>query len=88
MNFIAKILLNSLYGRFGMDDNFNNAKVLHKNLATKYELAHLDELIEIIELENHKIIFTKTIDENNEKEHNVSIAVAAAISSYSRIILK
>jgi hypothetical protein len=85
MNFIAKILLNSLYGRFGMDDNFSIAKVIHKDLATKYELAHLDNLRDIIELENHKIILSETVDENSEKAHNVSIAVAAAITAYSRI---
>jgi transcription elongation factor GreA-like protein len=28
MNFIGKILLNSLYGRFGMDDNFTEAFVI------------------------------------------------------------
>jgi len=27
MNFIAKILMNSLYGRFGMDDNFSDTKI-------------------------------------------------------------
>jgi hypothetical protein len=27
LNFIAKILLNSLYGRFGMDDNFLDIKI-------------------------------------------------------------
>jgi hypothetical protein len=31
MNFIGKILMNSLYGRFGMDDNFTEAKVIHKD---------------------------------------------------------
>jgi len=29
-NYIAKILMNSLYGRFGMDDNFNKIKILRK----------------------------------------------------------
>lgn len=31
MNFITKILMNSLYGRFGMNNNFENIEVLHKD---------------------------------------------------------
>ena len=27
MNYIIKLILNSLYGRFGMEDNFNNNKI-------------------------------------------------------------
>jgi hypothetical protein len=30
MNFITKILMNSLYGRFGMDDNFTHTKIFDK----------------------------------------------------------
>jgi DNA polymerase type B, organellar and viral len=42
MNFIAKILLNSLYGRFGMDDNFDNITIIHKDFINDFEDKFLD----------------------------------------------
>jgi hypothetical protein len=30
MNYIAKILMNSLYGRFGMDDNFPKIQIINR----------------------------------------------------------
>jgi len=30
MNYIAKIIMNSLYGRFGMDDNFVLSSIMNK----------------------------------------------------------
>nr|UEP17199.1 hypothetical protein [Russula sp.] len=41
MNYIAKILLNSLYGRFGMDDNFMNINVIHKDYYPDFENKYL-----------------------------------------------
>jgi hypothetical protein len=40
MNYIAKILLNSLYGRFGMDDNFSETEILS---GKDYLVAKLGE---------------------------------------------
>lgn len=36
LNYIAKILLNSLYGRFGMDDNFAEINVIHKDYLADF----------------------------------------------------
>jgi len=49
MNHIAKILLNSLYGRFGMDDNFANIEVIHKDYYADFENKFLDQIDEKIE---------------------------------------
>jgi DNA polymerase elongation subunit (family B) len=84
MNFIAKILLNSLYGRFGMIENFINAKVIHKDLSGKYQFDNLDKIANVIDLGEYEIIATQDeVDEN--ATHNVSVAIAAAITAYSRI---
>ena len=88
LNYIAKILLNSLYGRFGMDDNFLNINVIHKDYYPDFENKNLDLIMDRIELDEHYIVFYGSIDNSEESDtgtHNVSIGIAAAITAYSRI---
>jgi len=85
MNFIAKILLNSLYGRFGMDDNFANINVIHKDYYGDFENKYFDNIIEKIKLDDHWIVFYNTDNIEDIATHNVSISIAAAITAYSRI---
>jgi DNA polymerase type B, organellar and viral len=86
LNLIAKLLLNSLYGRFGMDDNFVNIDVIHKDYYSDFENKFLDNITEIIDLGDYKIVFYNS-EESNEDigTHNVSISIAAAITAYARI---
>ena len=87
MNYIAKLLLNSLYGRFGMDDNFEKIRVIHKDYYSDFENKFVDQITEKIELDDYIIVFytaSEGIDENLE-EHNVSVSIAAAVTAYSRI---
>ena len=86
LNFIAKILLNSLYGRFGMDDDFPEISVIHKDYFADFENKYLDDIIDKIKIDNYFIVFYKT--ENTFEDintHNVSISIAATITAYSRI---
>jgi hypothetical protein len=87
MNFIAKILLNSLYGRFGMDDNFTEVKIIHKDYYGDFENKFENHILNCEDLGDYKLVIYKSIDdvENNEITHNVSIGIAAAITAYSRI---
>ena len=87
LNYIAKILLNSLYGRFGMDDNFTDVNIIHKDHIADFENKYLDLIISKTELEDYFLIESKLILELIEDEsiHNVSIAIAAAITAYARI---
>lgn len=39
LNYIAKISLNSLYGRFGMDDNFSIIEIIDSNFRPGIETA-------------------------------------------------
>src|SRR5229473_1880305 len=61
MNFIAKILLNSLYGRFGMDDNFDNINVIHKDYYSDFENKYIDQITEKIELDNEDFLIDNKI---------------------------
>jgi DNA polymerase type B, organellar and viral len=86
LNYIAKILMNSLYGRFGMDDNFANINVIHKDYYLDFENKFFDNIIEKIDLEDYILVRYMT-DENIDDlgTHNVSIAIAAAVTAYARI---
>jgi len=92
INLIAKLFLNSLYGRFGMMVDFEKIKIIHKNLigtTSKFEI-NLDSIVDEIELEDYVIIFYRDKDkENNLIEeglgHNVSVGIASAITAYARI---
>jgi DNA polymerase elongation subunit (family B) len=94
LNFIAKILLNSLYGRFGMDDAFSEIKIFDnikscKEFIDKYSD---EDILEIIELGEKFLIKYRFVNKNeqtmlygNLETHNVSIAIASAITAYARI---
>lgn len=88
MNYSAKLLMNSLYGRFGMDDNFTEVNIIHKDFYPDFENKFLDVILEIQDLGDYKLV-TYKLDVNDiieeESTHNVSIGIAAAITAYSRI---
>lgn len=87
LNYIAKILLNSLYGRFGMDDNFSEVNIIHKDYYGDFENKYIDQITEKIDLDDYWLVKFQSIEEDNEdkRTHNVSIGIAAAITAYSRI---
>lgn len=87
LNYIAKILMNSLYGRFGMDDNFLEINVIHKDYLSDFENKFLDLMVDKIELGKHILIFFHKLDNSNEDNltPNISIPIAAAITAYARI---
>jgi hypothetical protein len=90
LNYVSKLLMNSDYGRFGMDDNFNNIEILSNDSADKYIYKFSDNIIDIIDLGESKLILTKnnyinTSLDNASENHNINIAIASAITSYSRI---
>lgn len=83
MNFIAKILLNSLYGRFGMNDNFDSIDVIPKEFYADFENKFLDFIIDRVEVGDYWIIFFRC--ENTSANRNVSVSISSAITAYSRI---
>jgi hypothetical protein len=93
MNYIAKINMNSLYGKFGMRDEFDTTSIIDQEEFDRLTCSEKASLIkEIIELDEKYLIqlTNKTSDltrniQNNEK--NINITVASAITSYSRIIM-
>jgi len=91
MNYIAKLLLNSLYGRFGMNNNFMINEVYHENDIIKNKILEKTNNIQnIIELGEYNIIQSQNDNLDNRLDngsitHNINIAIASAITAYARI---
>jgi hypothetical protein len=93
MNYIAKIILNSLYGRFGMDDNFTYSSIMGKKDYDNFEkLDKNNSIIDVIDLDTNYLVQCKnpqveldTLLDNASEVHNINIAIASAITAYSRI---
>lgn len=87
LNFLAKILLNSLYGRFGMDDNFTEVNIIHKDYYSDFENKFIEYILDSEDLGDYKLVSFKNDSSVNEDQatHNVSIGIAAAITAYARI---
>jgi len=94
MNLIAKLLLNSLYGRFGMDDSFTYSDIINKLDYPTIEKGEgfkesIQDLIDLgsnylVQLKNPRVIQETKLD-NGFETHNVNIAIAAAVTAYARI---
>ena len=92
MNYIAKLIMNSLYGRLGMVDNFTSCIVIDNCSYEKFENENYERMINVIdfgdsfliEVENYD---TKTMVDNASETHNVNIAIASAITSQARITM-
>jgi DNA polymerase type B, organellar and viral len=90
---IAKLLLNSLYGRFGMKPIIENSEIIDPLLAIKLNDNKNIIVTNIIELKNGKelISFFDYDDyENNiisKFKLNISVPISAAITAYSRIYM-
>nr|YP_009487300.1 hypothetical protein [Russula lepida]AWB36202.1 hypothetical protein [Russula lepida] len=93
LNLIAKLLLNSLYGRFGMIDSFLDIKIFNnfKEFKDWYNINNesVDDFFElgdkIFVQYRFEIKDQQTQLYSNLETHNVSIGIAAAITSYARI---
>ena len=84
---VSKLLLNSLYGRFGMNPEMENHLILSKENAIKYYDKY--EITDVVDLKNGKEIvsFFDNIEsqDNNNKVLNISIAISAAVTACGRI---
>jgi hypothetical protein len=94
MNYIAKLLLNNLYGRFGMDDLFTYSEIYSKKDYPKIESVEgfkesIQDVIDLgdnylVQLKNPRVEQKTNLD-NGFETHNVNIGIAAAVTAYARI---
>jgi hypothetical protein len=61
MNYIAKLLMNSLYGRFAMSDHFNEIQIIDGNKYKSFENKNINKIVEVTQLGNKSIILILNI---------------------------
>lgn len=94
MNYVAKLLNNSLYGRFGMEPQ------LHSHIFTTFEgiqrlISNNNEILDFIDLGNNQYFVSyqganvQELDNTlpRSKKGGVSISVASAVTAYARIYM-
>lgn len=86
---IAKLILNSLYGKFGTEPEMENHVILNSDKAKEYHNKYV--VTNVIDLGNNKELLSyfrpdnKFTENNKPSSKNTSIAVALAITAYARI---
>jgi DNA polymerase elongation subunit (family B) len=86
---IAKILLNSLYGRLGMNPIKENHII--QQCVFRYILEsknkNITNVIKLVGTDQELISFFDPIDSNSDKEKlfNVSVPISSAVTAYARI---
>lgn len=83
---IAKLLLNSLYGRFGMNPEVENHIIIDSKFS--YEYFKKYTITDILDLNNGKELLSY-LPNNNDNDviipMNISVPIAAAVTAYARI---
>lgn len=98
MNLIAKLLLNSLYGKFGMKIENTMVEIFNLNTeAGKLALKNLldtapNSVKDFIEFDSNKYLFVRNtladlLNEDNYHGSDVNIAIASTISAGARIFM-
>jgi hypothetical protein len=84
---IAKLLMNSLYGRLGMNQDMENHIVISNKDFSKIFGDREDSITNVIQLKNGQelVSFFDPILSDNEKTVNISVPVSSAITAYARI---
>jgi len=86
MNLTAKLLLNSLYGRFGMNNNFNTLEFVNQGRFEKLTNNSNIKIENITQLGSKYLVSYNGNKMDVDKElNNVNISIAAAVSAYARI---
>lgn len=92
MNYIAKIIMNNLYGRFGMDDQFTFTQIVNKKDYLNFEKHNIGFIDDVIPLTNNYLVtlradYTNTMLDTQSETHNINIPISSAITSYGRIVM-
>jgi len=83
--FIAKGLLNNLYGFFGRDYRLIKTFKIENELLNEFLTNSLDTILNIEKLEEYSLI--KLIEVNDSYQIKSNVAISSAITSWARIIM-
>jgi DNA polymerase family B len=86
---IAKLFLNTLYGRFGMNPCLDKHKIVDKKEF--YEIEKKFQITASLDLKNGKELISYSeeneINDFQENRTNVSVSIAAMVTAYARIFM-
>lgn len=85
INYICKILLNSLYGRFGMEPIINKQKFVDFNELTKLMKKFNNQELDFIKLDDSYFVIYPDINLIKNDIHKVNISIASAVTAYARM---
>jgi len=88
MYFIAKLMSNSLYGKFGQNPNLSTAKFINEKEMETFVTNSDYEITDVLEFGSTALIQFRDKTVNLEdKNQNVNVGISAAITAYARISL-
>jgi DNA polymerase type B, organellar and viral len=85
---ISKLLLNSLYGRFGMSPYMENHIILESNSLEATSISKNKIITDILHLNNGKDLISyldNKCDKDWDRILNISIPISAAVTAFARI---
>lgn len=89
MYLIAKLLLNSLYGKLGMDPDTVNHLIINSDKSQIYNHKYI--VTNVIDLGNNKELITYYNKSNKEQiklsSETTSVSIALAVTAYARIYM-
>jgi hypothetical protein len=70
-----------------MEDNFAIINIIHKDYFSDFENKYFDNIIKTTEIDDYFLVEFENVnnDNNEDNTHNISVAIASAITAYSRI---
>jgi hypothetical protein len=87
LNLIAKLLMNSLFGRFAMKPSYEAQMFCSFDELKSLLQNNKFELLDFIDLDEDGYFTTYLDTESQEDSLNVSIGIASAISAYGRVFM-
>ena len=85
MNYTCKLIMNSLYGRFGMHPITNKQEFV--TLDRFKELTITNEIIDILDLGENGFFVTYKDENLINKDYKISIGIASAVTAYARVYM-
>lgn len=86
---ISKLLLNSLYGRFGMNPYYLKSELLSNTELDNYiylnDNIHIYDKLELSDNLNLISYYKEDCNDKYDKSNNVNVAIASSITAFSRI---
>lgn len=83
--YIAKLLMNALYGRFGLNPEYNIVKIVTSEESEN--IISNENVINVIPLLSGNVMIIYESDSDSLQINNISVTISSAIAAYSRMTM-